>query len=97
MVKELLLRIGTIGTDGLDFAGRLRKLLDATQMTQADLAQRMQVGRATVNQWVLGSSLPSAAALLWLADYFHTDMRYLLVGPSGGHRAGAGVPRRRVK
>lgn len=69
------------GTDGRTFGERLMFLMDMRNMSQSDLAAKMEVGRATVNQWVLDYSMPGAYHILWLADFFSSDVRTLLMGP----------------
>lgn len=68
------------GKDGQTFGERLTALMRSRGMTQTELADRMKVGKSTVNQWMSDTSEPTARAVLWLADYFNTEVRYLLTG-----------------
>ena len=53
---------------------RIRELREAAGMTQADLADRLQVSIPTVSKWENGVIRPSVSNLMELAEIFETTM-----------------------
>ena len=53
---------------------RIRELREAAGMTQADLADRLQVSVPTVSRWESGVIRPSVSNLMELAEIFETTM-----------------------
>lgn len=53
---------------------RIRELREAAGMTQADLADRLQVSVPTVSKWESGVIRPSVGNLMELAEIFETTM-----------------------
>lgn len=53
---------------------RIRELREAAGMTQADLADRLQVSVPTVSKWENGVIRPSVSNLMELAEIFETTM-----------------------
>ena len=49
---------------------RIRELREAAGMTQADLAERLQVSVPTVSRWESGVIRPSVGNLIELAEIF---------------------------
>jgi transcriptional regulator with XRE-family HTH domain len=69
---------------------RIRQLLQAQGMSQAELARRVGVTRAAVQKWISGDTANMEnAALLLTARELHTDAAYLVWGPD---RKPAGGP-----
>ena len=64
-------------------ADRIKQLRLSNNMTQADLAKKLNITRSSVNAWEMGISTPSTAYLVELAQLFHVSTDYLL-GLSGG-------------
>ena len=59
-------------------ADRIKALREENQMTQAELARRLSITRASVNAWEMGISVPSTQYIVELADIFHISTDYLL-------------------
>lgn len=53
---------------------RIRELREAAGMTQADLADRLQVSVPTVSKWENGVIRPSVRNVIQLAEIFGTTM-----------------------
>lgn len=59
-------------------ADRIKRLREQTGMTQAALAKRLGITRASVNAWEMGISVPSTHYVVALADIFAVSTDYLL-------------------
>lgn len=60
------------------FPERLKDLRKKNGMTQAELAKRLSITRASVNAWEMGLSLPSTPFIVELVRIFHVSSDYLL-------------------
>lgn len=58
----------------------LKTLRKEKNLTQEDLADKMNVSRRTVSRWETGSNLPDLALLVELADFYDVDMREIFNG-----------------
>lgn len=61
-----------------NFPERLKELRGRLGYTQADLAKKLSLTRASVNAWEMGLSSPSAPFLVELSHLFHVTTDYLL-------------------
>ena len=59
-------------------AQKIKKLREARNWSQAELARRVDVTRNGVNSWEQGLSMPSPACLVELAKVFSVSTDYLL-------------------
>ncbi len=59
-------------------AERIKCLREQNQLTQAQLARKLQVSRNCVNAWEMGISLPSTKMMLELSTCLHTSLDYLM-------------------
>lgn len=57
---------------------RITRLREQSGMSQADLARRMNISRASVQSWECGVNYPSTDNLISLAKIFHVSTDYLL-------------------
>ena len=57
---------------------RIKKLREANNMTQAELARKLGISRASVNSWEMGLSNPSTFYLIEMSKRFHVSTDYLL-------------------
>lgn len=57
---------------------RIKNLRVSANMTQADLAKKLNITRSSVNAWEMGISTPSSTYLIKLAQLFHVSTDYLL-------------------
>ena len=64
----------------MNFAENLRALREKSQMTQEQLADRMEVSRQTVSKWEAGGSYPEMEKMLLLTEIFGCTMDALLKG-----------------
>ncbi len=58
----------------------LRELRKEKNLTQEDLAEKMNVSRRTVSRWETGSNMPDLDVLVELADYYDVDLRDIFNG-----------------
>ncbi len=59
-------------------ADTIKSLRETVNMTQADLAKKLNITRSSVNAWEMGISVPSTALIVELAQFFHVSTDYLL-------------------
>ena len=62
----------------VDFGQKLRNLRLAAGMTQAELAQRLNITKAVISYYELHERCPSPEVLIKLASIFHVSTDYLL-------------------
>lgn len=59
-------------------ADRIKQLRTTRNMTQADLAKKLNITRSSVNAWEMGLSTPSTTYIVELAQLFGVSTDYLL-------------------
>lgn len=59
-------------------ADRIKDLRIQHNLTQVELAKKLNITRSSVNAWEMGISTPSTAYLIELAQLFHVSTDYLL-------------------
>ena len=59
-------------------ADKIKQLRTSRNMTQSDLAKKLNITRSSVNAWEMGLSTPSTAYLAELSQLFHVSTDYLL-------------------
>lgn len=57
---------------------RIKNLRMSNDMTQTDLAKKLNITRSSVNAWEMGISIPSTTYIVELAQLFHVSTDYLL-------------------
>ena len=62
----------------LKTAERIKELREKNDLTQTELAKRMNVTRSSVNAWEMGISIPSTEKIVELTLILHTTSDYLL-------------------
>ena len=62
------------------FKERLREAVELRGFSQAELARRLSVRRATVGEWVNHGRLPSGAIMLALPELLRVHADWLLLG-----------------
>lgn len=60
------------------FSLRLISLRKANGMTQEELAKKLELNRSTYTCYETGTSMPSIATLIAMADLFHVSVDHLL-------------------
>ncbi len=60
------------------FSTNLRKYLELSHRTQADMARYMKISSATASDWVNGNKMPRSDKLQSLANWFHIELSALL-------------------
>ncbi len=72
--------ISSIG--GIDmnilFAERLKEFMAEEGLTQTELAKRTGIKQNTISAWLLKKKEPCLTSLWAIADYFQTDIDYLI-------------------
>ena len=58
----------------------LRELRKENNLTQEQLAEKLNVARRTVSRWETGNNLPDLDVLIELADFYDMDIRELIDG-----------------
>lgn len=62
----------------LGLAEKISLLRTQAQMTQANLAERLNVSRQTISKWELGDALPDLDNVVSISKLFHVSTDYLL-------------------
>lgn len=57
---------------------RINELMKSENLNQTRLAEKVGVKQNTVSAWLLGKNEPSISSLWALADYFQTDIDYIV-------------------
>ena len=57
---------------------RIKELRIRNDITQADLAKRLQLSRSAINAWEMGISIPSTQYVIELANFFKVSADYIL-------------------
>lgn len=57
---------------------RINELMKSEGLNQSRLAEKIGVKQNTISAWLLGKNEPSIASLWALADYFQTDIDYIV-------------------
>ena len=60
------------------FSNTIKKLRADRNITQAELARKLKITRATVSSWEMDLSMPSTALIVDLAHFFNVSSDYLL-------------------
>lgn len=63
-----------------DFTDRLEELLKGRNLTQANLADILNIRKATISEWKRNSTYPAANIALKIAKTLNTSVEYLLTG-----------------
>ena len=58
---------------------KLRKLRIARQLSQEQLADKLQVSRQAISKWELGESMPDTENLILLSKFYGVSIDYLLL------------------
>jgi len=72
------LLVSCLGTDMQEFASRLREVRQARKMTQARLAELLEVDRRVYNRWERGASSPQLEAVVRIAQVLQTTVDALV-------------------
>ena len=59
-------------------ADNIKRLREASHLTQTELAKKLNITRSSVNAWEMGISVPSTTYLIELALLFHVSTDFLL-------------------
>lgn len=59
-------------------AGKIKRLREKSELTQADLARELGLTRSSINAWEMGLSVPSTPFIVELAKLFGVSTDYLL-------------------
>lgn len=57
---------------------RIKELMKEENLTQVALAAKIGVRQNTISAWLLSKKEPSIRSLWLLADYFNTDIDYIV-------------------
>ena len=59
-------------------ADKIKRLREASHLTQTELAKKLNITRSSVNAWEMGISVPSTTYLIERALLFHVSTDFLL-------------------
>ena len=59
-------------------ASRIKELMKENNLNQVGLAEKIGLKQNTISAWLLGKKEPSIRSLRLLADYFNTDIDYIV-------------------
>ena len=59
-------------------AEKIKELREKNNLTQSELARRLNITRSSVNAWEMGISIPSTEKIVELSLLLHTTSDYLL-------------------
>ena len=59
-------------------ASRIKELMKENNLNQVGLAEKIGLKQNTISSWLLGKKEPSIRSLWLLADYFNTDIDYIV-------------------
>ncbi len=59
-------------------ATRIKELMRENNLTQVKLADKIGLKQNTISAWLLGKKEPSIRSLWLLADFFNTDIDYIV-------------------
>ena len=59
-------------------ASRIKELMKENNLNQVGLAEKIGLKQTTISAWLLGKKEPSIRSLWLLADYFNTDIDYIV-------------------
>ena len=59
-------------------AERIKELMKEQNLNQVKLAEKIGISQTTISTWLLKKKEPSIRSLWLLADYFDTDIDYLV-------------------
>lgn len=59
-------------------ATRIKELMRENNLTQVKLADKIGLRQNTISAWLLGKKEPSIRSLWLLADFFNTDIDYIV-------------------
>lgn len=59
-------------------ATRIKELMRENNLTQVKLADKIGMKQNTISAWLLGKKEPSIRSLWLLADFFNTDIDYIV-------------------
>lgn len=62
----------------LKTAEKIKELREKNNLTQSELARRLNITRSSVNAWEMGISIPSTEKIVELSLLLHTTSDYLL-------------------
>ena len=68
------------GVTEMTFGERLYKIRKEANLSQEELAELMDVSRQSVSKWESDKAYPEMTRLLFLSDYFHVSLDYLMRG-----------------
>lgn len=71
----------------MQFHERLYEVRKRSGMTQADLAEKLDVSRQAVSRWELGTAKPDFENLIAISDLFGVPIDYLLKGNDAAESA----------
>ncbi|MCW3778386.1 helix-turn-helix domain-containing protein [Levilactobacillus namurensis] len=67
----------------MEFGERLKQARQAQHLTQATVAQALNVTRQTISSWETGHSYPDIDSLIRLIDYYHLSLDTLIKEDAG--------------
>ena len=67
-----------IGVDRMYFGEKLKMLREERKLTQDDLARKLNLSKANISRYELGSRQPSIDIIITIAEFFNVSLDWLL-------------------
>ena len=62
----------------MDFKNRLRELRLEMNLSQMQLAKKLNISQSAIAKWELGKTEPTASAIILLSKFFNVTTDYIL-------------------
>lgn len=71
---------GGFGMDQMKIGSFLKKLRNEKELTQGQLAEKLNVSNRSVSRWETGNTLPDISILIELAEFYEVDIKEIIDG-----------------
>ncbi len=62
----------------MEFKDRLKELRISRNLSQMQLAKKLNISQSAIAKWELGKTEPTASAIIMLAEFFNETTDYIL-------------------
>ncbi len=73
-----ILRLKSLYTTNMEFKDRLKELRIENELSQMQLANKLNVSQSAIAKWELGKTEPTASAIISIAKFFSETADYIL-------------------
>ncbi len=79
-VSDNLVAKGELGMDQIKIGSFLKELRKEKDLTQGQLAEKINVSNRSVSRWETGSTLPDISILIELSEFYEVDIKEIING-----------------